>query len=258
MRYGFAVFAGTPQQTIRALAREAEQLGYSSFWVNYPGPIDGLAALAPAAQETQRIDLGVGVAPLDKVGPDKIEHSVRTHALPLDRLLLGVGSPTPGALRRMRDGIQTLRSRLHVRLIAAAMGPQMCRLAGEIADGVLFNWITSDHARRSAGWVRTGAEAAGRPSPKLFAYVRLALGSTAAERLAGEAARYGAIPAYAAHFARMAVKPADTAIVVDSEDELRSKLLSWQGAVDELLYRAITGQETTEAYLALLRAARPQ
>jgi len=258
MRYGFAVYAGTPQETIRALGREAEQLGYSSFWVNYPGPIDGLAALAPAARETQRIDLGVGVIPLHTVGPDQIEHTVRTHALPLDRLLLGVGSPAPGALQRMREGIRALRSSLPVRLIAAAMGPQMCRLAGEIADGVLFNWITADHARRSAEWVRAGAEAARRPSPTLYAYVRLAIGPAAAERLAGEATRYGAIPAYAAHFERMAVKPADTAIMVNREDELRSQLLRWQGAVDELLFRAITGQETTEAYLALLRAAKPQ
>src|SRR5262249_19734325 len=64
MAQGFALFAATPSEVIRASAREAEALGYSSFWVNHPGSTDGLAALAVAAQETRRIDLGIGVIPL--------------------------------------------------------------------------------------------------------------------------------------------------------------------------------------------------
>jgi hypothetical protein len=50
MGYGFALFAATPPEVIRASAREAEALGYDSFWVNHPGPVDGLASLAPAAR----------------------------------------------------------------------------------------------------------------------------------------------------------------------------------------------------------------
>jgi hypothetical protein len=30
---------------IRAAAREADAVGYASFWVDHPGPVDGLAAL---------------------------------------------------------------------------------------------------------------------------------------------------------------------------------------------------------------------
>ena len=37
MAQGFAVFAGIAADIIRASAREAEALGYSSFWVNHPG-----------------------------------------------------------------------------------------------------------------------------------------------------------------------------------------------------------------------------
>src|SRR5256884_5746651 len=171
MRLGFALFAGAAPEILRARAREAEGLGYSSFWVNHPGATDGLVALALAARETRRIELGIGVIPLHTRGPESIVQGVRSNALPLGRLLLGVGSPNPGALRRVRDGIAALGSQLSTRLVVAALGPQMCRLAGEVADGVLFNWLTPEHARRSAEWVHAGAAAADRRSPKTFADV---------------------------------------------------------------------------------------
>ena len=53
---GFAVFAGVAPEIIRASAHEAETRGFGSFWVNHPGPVDGLGSLAQAAAETQRID----------------------------------------------------------------------------------------------------------------------------------------------------------------------------------------------------------
>ena len=257
MRHGFALHAGTAPEIIRTSAREAEGLGYSSFWVNHPGATDGLVALAVAASETQRIDLGVGVVPLHTRGPDKIVQGVRANALPLDRLLLGVGSANPGALRRVRTGVAELRSQLAVRLVVAALGPQMCRLAGEVADGVLFNWLTPEHARLSAEWVRAGAAAAGRRAPKLYAYVRVALGSAAGDRLLEEGARYAAIRAYADHFARMGVKPAETAVTAQSPSAIASALDKWRAAVDEVVVRAVTAKDTVDENLALLRAARP-
>jgi len=257
MGQGFAVFAGIAPEIIRASAREAEALGYSSFWVNHPGSTDGLVALALAAKETRRIELGIGVIPLHTRGPDSIVEGVRANALPLDRLLLGVGSPNPGALARVRAGIADLRPQLSARLVVAALGPQMCRLAGEIADGVLFNWLTPEHARLSAEWVRAGATAARRQPPKLFAYVRVALGSAALDRVQKEADRYAAIPAYANHFTRMGVKPAETAIAAQSPDAIAPALGKWQGAVDEVVLRAITGKDTVEEHVALLRAAKP-
>src|SRR5512132_4001697 len=127
MALGFALFAGTAPEVIRAAAREAEALGYSSFWVNHPGATDGLASLGVAAKETRRIALGIGVIPLHTRGPENIAGGVRSHSLPLDRLLLGVGSPNPGALARVRAGVAELRSELETRLVIAALGPQMCR-----------------------------------------------------------------------------------------------------------------------------------
>jgi len=257
MRRGFGVFAGVGSEVVRATAREAETLGYSTLWVNHPGPVDGLAALGVAAAVTTRLTLGVGVVPLHTRGPESIVAGVREHRLPLDRLLLGVGSPNPGALARVRAGVAALRARLATRIVVAALGPQMCRLAGELADGVLFNWLTPEYARRSAELVRAGATAAGREPPTLFAYVRVAVGPVARRRLAEEAERYAAIPAYAAHFARMGVKPLDTAVAVDAAEAVPGALAAWQGAVDEVIVRAVPEADTPEAHLALVRAARP-
>src|SRR6266545_2322761 len=182
MGLGFAVFAGTTPEIIRASARETERLGYSSFWVNHPGSTDGLAALAQAARETQRIELG---------------------------------------------------------------------------DGVLFNWLTPEYARLSAERVREGAAAARRQPPKLFAYVRVALGPAAGDRLQEEANRYAAIPAYGANFTRMGLKPVETTIAAENRDAVRRGLAKWQGAVDEVVIRAITAKDTVEDHLALVRAAAP-
>src|SRR6059036_3565797 len=90
--------------------------------------------------------------------------------------------------------------------------------------------------------------------PRLFAYVRVALGAAASDRLREEGVRYAAIPAYAAHFARMGVKPVETAIAASSAGALAGALANWQGAVDEIVLRAITGTDTIDENLALLRA----
>ena len=256
MALGFALFAGTASDVVRASAREAEALGYTSFWVNHPGATDGLAALGVAAAETRRIALGIGVIPLHTRGPESIADGVRAHALPADRLLLGVGSPNPGALARVRAGIADLRA-LQTRLVIAALGPQMCRLAGEVGDGVLLNWVTPEYARRSADLVREGAAKAGRPAPRIFAYVRLAVGTSAQDLVVGEANRYAKVPAYGANFDRMGVKPETTAIAALTPEEVRPALAKWEGAVDEVVLRAITAADTVEDTLALVRAARP-
>src|SRR5438876_517869 len=104
MSRGFAVAANVKAEVVAAAAREAEGAGYTSFWVNHPGPFDGLGALATAARETRRLGLGIGVIPLHTRGPQSIVEGVRAHALPLDRLWLGVGSPNPKSLDRARAG----------------------------------------------------------------------------------------------------------------------------------------------------------
>src|SRR5262245_47610534 len=108
MGRGFAVFAGIASDIIQTTALEAETLGYTSFWVNHPGATDGLVSLSHAARDTRRIELGIGVIPLHTRSPQSIADGVRATALPVDRLLLGVGSPNPGSLARVRGGVEEL------------------------------------------------------------------------------------------------------------------------------------------------------
>ena len=166
-------------------------------------------------------------------------------------------SQTKKPCKRVRAGIAELRRQLSTRLVVAALGPQMCRLAGEVADGVLFNWLTPEYARESAERVREGAAAAKRPAPRLCAYVRVALGPGASDRLEEEGKRYASVSAYGANFTRMGLKPVQTAIAAENPDAVKRGLAKWQGAIDEVVIRAITAKDTVEDHLALVRAAAP-
>ncbi|HEX5417826.1 MAG TPA: LLM class flavin-dependent oxidoreductase [Chloroflexota bacterium] len=255
-KLGFGIAAAAPLEVIQAVAPEAEGLGYESVWVNYTPNASGLRALGEAAPRTERIHLGVGVIPLSARTPEQIAAEVQTENLPLDRLILGVGSGSSAKpLRAVRDGVRDLRATLPVQIAVAALGPQMSRLAGATSDAVLFNWLTPEHARQSAEWVRDGAESAGRRPPLLYAYVRAALGPRAAALLAHEGARYNTIPWYGAHFQRMGVAPSETGIAAQTAEELHAGIHPWAGIVDVVVIRALTVSDTVEQNLALLRGA---
>lgn len=267
-RWGFGIASASSPDVIQASAMAAESLGYDSFWVNDTSSGDGLTALARAAAVTSHIPLGVGVIPLSRRTPASIIEQVRSLTappmegeqlrLPVDRLRLGVGSGSGlGAIERVRTGIRMLKTALDRDIIIAALGPKMCRLAGEESDGVLLNWLTPEYARTLSGIVDAGAAAAGRKPPERYAYVRVALGPEAAQRLSQESAFYAGIPAYAAHFVRMGVTPMEASIAADTPDALQSALRAWDGVLDQVIIRAITAHDTTEEFLALARAAAP-
>ena len=86
------------------------------------------------------------------------------------------------------------------------MRPRLCRLGGEIADGVLLNWMLPDGAARAREWLSEGAAAAGREAPVVASYVRVAVGPGAQERLDAVEGRYRTLtPGQAAHFAALDV-----------------------------------------------------
>jgi alkanesulfonate monooxygenase SsuD/methylene tetrahydromethanopterin reductase-like flavin-dependent oxidoreductase (luciferase family) len=257
LKRGFGIAAATPIETLEAVARAAEEAGYTSFWVNHPGNVDGLALLAAAAGVTSRIELGVGVIPLHVRDATDIARGARDLRLPLDRLLLGVGSAGVGALGRVREGARQLRQELGCRVVVAALGPKMCGLAGEVGDGVLFNWLTPAYARVSAELVREGAAQAGRETPALVVYVRLATGPTAGPRLDEEGSRYASVSQYGAHFERMAAAPGETGIAAQSSADVAAALAAWDGAVDEVVLRALPEGETVDEQLGLVRAGAP-
>jgi hypothetical protein len=54
----------------------------------------------------------------------------------------------------------------------------------------------------------------------------------------------------------MGVKPVETAIAAESPDAIPPAIRAWQGAVDEIVLRAVTAKDTAEENVALLRAAK--
>lgn len=252
---GFGIAGGIDPAIARAVAEHAERAGYATFWANDTPRGDGLATLAEAAAVSARIGLGVGVLPLDRQSPATIATRVSDLRLDPRRLLVGVGSGAPqDALARVRDGVATLKQATGVRIIVGALGPRMCALAGEVADGVLLNWLTPEAARESAALVRNSAERTGRPRPYIAAYVRVALGTEARQRLEAEASRYASVPSYARSFARMGVSAVETSIATEEPAEIEELLRAFD-FVDEVVVRAIVGVESREAYLALVEAA---
>jgi alkanesulfonate monooxygenase SsuD/methylene tetrahydromethanopterin reductase-like flavin-dependent oxidoreductase (luciferase family) len=57
----------------------------------------------------------------------------------------------------------------------AALGPQMLRLAGETADGVLLNWATPERIAVSREQVDAGAARGGRESVPMTMYIRVCI-----------------------------------------------------------------------------------
>ncbi|MDQ3694853.1 MAG: LLM class flavin-dependent oxidoreductase [Chloroflexota bacterium] len=255
---GFGVAADVPLEMIRELAAATEAAGYRTFWVNNPANGDGLAILKAAAEVTATIRLGVGVIPLEHVPPDQILERLLAHRLPQERVTLGIGSGRrPGAISRVRQAGEQLRAETATTVVVGALGPQMLRVAGEAADGVLLNWLTANYVVTAAEQTIRAAAAADRPRPRIDAYVRCALGPDALTRLQAEGERYTAIPQYGAHFTRMRVRAVDTAVVGLAPDAIQRGLAEFDGKLDEVVLRAIVAEETLANYRALLEAGAP-
>lgn len=258
MGRGFGIAAAVNRDVTREIAAEAERLGYSSFWVNDTDGADGLAALAAAAEVTSTIGLGVGVIPLDRRPGATIAADIELLGVPRERLLLGVGSGRdPKGLDVVRAGTAVLHEKVTSPVIVAALGPNMCALAGEVAEGVLFNWLTPEFAARSGAWVLDAAEKAGRPRPRLMAYVRCALLPEADARLREEAERYTSIGHYGEHFIRMGTSAYDTCVSGPDAATLQAGIKRHEAVLDETVVRAITADDSAASILPLLRACAP-
>jgi alkanesulfonate monooxygenase SsuD/methylene tetrahydromethanopterin reductase-like flavin-dependent oxidoreductase (luciferase family) len=255
---GFGVSAGLGADVLVPLALEVERLGYGSFWANDLGrpENDGLADLAIVHGAAPSLELGVGVMPLDRRTPRAIVDEVRRLGLPIDRLALGVGSGGAAeSLRVVREGINELRELLpDGRIYAAALGPKMCRLGGELADGVLLNWKVPERIPAARAEIAAGAVEAGRSpeSVDVRAYVRAAVGPGARERLGAEAQRYNTTPAYGRAFTAMNV--AFDRVGVAGAD-LPGQLAPYQAVLDGVVVRALPPGRDLAEFLAIARAA---
>ena len=196
-------------KAITDIATQAQTMGYKSIWTVEATGTDALTMLGAAGQAAPKLDLGTGIIPVQVRTPTLAAMSAATlqELNPDVNIWLGVGVSAPGILSQhgqanaekpiglMReyvalfreclsgesvtfegDYFQTKRFRLGMRLgerkpkiVMAALNPQMLKLAGEVADGVLLNYLPASHVESSVQQVRRGGNA------KIFAYVHAAV-----------------------------------------------------------------------------------
>jgi probable F420-dependent oxidoreductase len=197
-------------KAVTDIAISAQNLGYKSFWTVEANGTDAMSLLGAVSHAAPKLDLATGIIPIQLRTPVLTAMSAATlQALnPNVNILLGIGVSAPGILMQhgeratdkpigmMREYVALLREclsgepvtfegdyfnakrfRLGVRLgerrpkiIMAALNPQMLKLAGEVADGVLLNYLPASHVGTSIEQVRKGGNA------KIYAYVHAAVG----------------------------------------------------------------------------------
>jgi alkanesulfonate monooxygenase SsuD/methylene tetrahydromethanopterin reductase-like flavin-dependent oxidoreductase (luciferase family) len=254
---GFGIDATVPLEAASEVAVLTEGLGYSSFWVNGSPPEGALDIVERAAGVTD-LDLGVGVFPLTRISAVDLVSQVRQRDLPERRLWMGLGSGRkPGALAEVREAVQTLRSELDTHVVTGAVGPKMTRLAGEIADGVIFTWFPAAEVQRSRVFLQEGADSAGRSLPTVLSFIRCALMPQAAEAVAERAEVYAAIPHYREVFARNQVTAAETVVTGASREEMLAGIEREESVLDLSVIRAIPAANTVEVFTKLLEACAP-
>jgi probable F420-dependent oxidoreductase len=185
-------------------------LGYKSFWTVEANGTDAMSLLGAVSHAAPKLDLATGIIPIQLRTPALTAMTAATlQALNPDvDVLLGIGVSAPGILMQhgeratdkpigmMREYVALLREclsgepvtfegdyfrskrfRLGVRLgerkpkiIMAALNPQMLKLAGEVADGVLLNYLPASHVATSIEQIRKGGDA------EIYAYVHAAVG----------------------------------------------------------------------------------
>jgi probable F420-dependent oxidoreductase len=186
------------------LVRRADALGYTDAWSLESFTTEAFSPLAAVAMLSEKMRLGTAIVPVFTRPPALIAMSAATvQQLSGGRLVLGLGISTPQIIgqwmgvpfnkpvSRVRDTVAVVRAALtgekvnyQGRTLAvngfrlgmeapvppppiflAVQGARMCRLAGEIGDGVITNLITPEALPGMLKYVGEGAAAAGRAAP---------------------------------------------------------------------------------------------
>jgi len=210
MRWGVTIpLEGIPLSAHGEVLREAESLGYTDFWT---AEVDGLDAFVPAAvaaAATERGRIGTAIANIYTRGPALLAMSAAAlaEAAP-GRFCLGLGVSTQviverwnggkvqRPLARMRETVRFLRAvfageraasellgvqgfRISRRLASpppifvAALREGMLRLAGEVADGVIINWLSPQDVSKVVAVAREAAARAGKDPQALEVACRI-------------------------------------------------------------------------------------
>jgi alkanesulfonate monooxygenase SsuD/methylene tetrahydromethanopterin reductase-like flavin-dependent oxidoreductase (luciferase family) len=193
--------AALPADDFVAIAQEVEARGYHTAWTGEVSGWDAFTVMTMIASRTQRLHVACAVVPVQTRTPVVLGMSAAAlaHFAP-GRVALGLGLSSriiveqwhgltfSSALAQIREAVQVIRLvasgervnfegtfyrlknfRLSTpppspppRVVLAALGPEMLELAGEIADGVVLNWIPPEAVPASLRHLEAGAKRAGR------------------------------------------------------------------------------------------------
>jgi alkanesulfonate monooxygenase SsuD/methylene tetrahydromethanopterin reductase-like flavin-dependent oxidoreductase (luciferase family) len=259
-RRGLGIAAGLPAPLARDLAARCERLGYHSLWSNDEPAAPGLETLAQLAAAAPHVELGVGVLPLDRHRPARIATEVERLGIDPARLWVGIGS---GQLRTQIDPLRRAVAELRevlpagTRIIVAAMRRRLCQFGGAVADGVLLNWMPPDQLAAARRWVNEGADEAGRATPIVASYVRVAVGPGATQRLRDEERRYRGIDErHRRHFAALEAPLGSVGVAASTRAEAQDRLAPYQSALDLPIVRVLTHPDAA-SLAAVADAAAP-
>jgi len=251
-----AGFTSLPTADFIAAAHEAEARGYHTAWLGEVSGYDAIVMSTVVATHTERLVVANGVLPVQTRTPVILGMATASlnHLAP-GRFALGLGlssktivdqwhglSFSP-ALGQIREAVEIVRKvaggervnhegkfyrvrnfrltgpvpEAPVRVYLAALGPEMLELAGEIADGVLLNWIPPEAVAASIAHLEIGASRVGRTLEnfEIASFVRTCVTDDAAaarETLARDITGYATVDVYASFF-RTAGYPDEVAAV---------------------------------------------
>lgn len=192
------------------LAREAERLGYTDAWSLEVDGVDCFSPLAVVAPVT-RMRVGTAIANVYTRGPATLASSAAGLAdIAPGRFCLGIGAGSQpiveawngGAFTRPATRVREMATFLRralagervvfkgetfsvdgfrltkppaepVPIHVAALRPGMLRVAGEVGDGAILNWLAVEDVPQSVAVVRDAARAAGRDPAAIEITARL-------------------------------------------------------------------------------------
>ena len=201
---------GIPLAEHAEVAQEAERLGYTDAWSLEIDGLDCFAPLAVVGQSTH-MRIGTAIANVYTRGPATLALSAAGLAeIAPGRFCLGIGSGSRPVVEvwnggtfsrpatRVRDMVQFLRQALAgervtfrgetftvqgfrlsrppiapIPIHVAALRPGMLRVAGELGDGAILNWLAANDVPQSVRLVREAATQAGRDPAAIEITARL-------------------------------------------------------------------------------------
>ena len=265
---------GSIGHMIRQVQR-AEESGFDSVWVANIFGVDAITFLALAGRETSRIELATGVVPTYPRHPTAMAQQALTAAAASNnRFTLGIGLSHKIVIENMmgldyskpirhtREYLSVLMPLLEGKqvsfkgeeyrvqaavqvtgatrppVLVAALGPQMLKLAGKMADGTV-TWMGGPKylAETAVPTIRAAAIEAGRPAPRIAAGFPVAVTNDAAAARATASkvfAMYGTLPSYRAVLDVEGAADPSSVAIVGSEAEVESQIraLATAGVTD--------------------------